>query len=59
MESIHRDRQIFTYFSQGGLTLEEYVETIKGNKAESQVAEKAINEVNAIASEILKIVLSI
>jgi len=56
MESIHRDRLLFTYFSQGGFTLEEYAESVKSDKGEHKTALKGISEVNAIANEILSIV---
>ena len=51
-QSIHRDRNIYTYFSIGGMTLREYEETNKDNN-EGQKASKAIADIELIADEIL------
>lgn len=55
MQSIHRDRQIFTYFSQGGSTLLEYRDTLAVNSQEYMIATKAVDEIETIAKEIFQI----
>lgn len=53
-QNVHIDRNVYTYFSSGGLTLKEYYETIKKNKREAQTVKKAITEVDKIAHEVLQ-----
>lgn len=55
-QNIHRDRNVYTYFSVGGLTLREYGATHKLNNAEATKATKAIEEMELIANEILETV---
>lgn len=57
LKSIHRDRNVYTYFSIGGLTLSEYKKQNKFNPIESNKTSKAIKEINTIAQEILEAVL--
>lgn len=54
-QNVHIDRNVFTYFSSGGLSLNEYYQSIKTNKREAKTVEKAISEVDAIANEVLQI----
>lgn len=55
-QNVHVDRNIYTYFSSGGLTLKEYYDTITTNKKEAQTVKKAISEVDKIAKEILQLI---
>ena len=52
-KNIHRDRLVYTYFSVGGLTLREYKKQNKFNLLEQSKANKAINDIELIAQEIL------
>lgn len=54
-QSVHVDRNVYTYFSSGGLSLGEYYQSIKTNKREAKIVKKAISEVDAIANEVLQI----
>lgn len=54
-QNVHIDRNVYTYFSSGGLSLKEYYQTIKTNKREAKIVKKAISEVDAIANEVLQI----
>jgi cellulose biosynthesis protein BcsQ len=54
-QNVHIDRNVFTYFSSGGLSLGEYYQSIKSNKREAKTVKKAISEVDAIANEVLQI----
>lgn len=55
-QNVHVDRNIYTYFSSGGLTLNEYYQNNKSNKREAQTVKKAILEVDKIAKEVLQII---
>jgi len=54
-KNVHIDRPVFTFFSSDGKTLKEYYELVKTNKKDAGMAQKAINEVDNIANEILEI----
>lgn len=59
LHNIHRDRPVLTYFSAEGRTLEEYAKSVKTDKAEYTKVQKAIKEVDNIASEIKSILESL
>lgn len=54
-DNVHKDRNIYTYFSVGGLTLREYKAKNRFNLVESAKASKAINDMEEISKELLKI----
>lgn len=54
--NVHKDRNIYTYFSVGGLSLREYKSKHKFNLMESSKASKAIHDIEEISKELIKIV---
>jgi cellulose biosynthesis protein BcsQ len=52
--NVHRDRNVYTYFSVGGLSLYEYQEQHKKGSDEFEKTQKAINDIELIAQEILQ-----
>ena len=56
-DNVHKDRSVYTYFSIGGLTIKEYLDASGSDKIEKAKAEKAYDEMNAIADEICKLLI--
>ena len=55
LTNVHKDRSVYTYFSIGGLTLKEYLD--ESSKNEKKKAQKAYQEMNAVAEEMIGLLL--
>ena len=56
LPAIHRDRPVLTYFSVNGMTLLEYLHSNKTGSTEFIKTQKAVNDIEKIATQILKYV---
>jgi len=52
--NVHKDRNVYTYFTIGGLTLREYKSKNRFNLIESAKAAKAIHDIELISKEIIQ-----